>query len=130
MEKNTKMTDVMHNRKRMMKRVFYGMGVLLLLLVCVALLLPRFINTALVKEKLLHGLSQKVSGTVTFRNIAISLFPVPRLVIDQVRIAMPERLDATVATLWDLSRDHPALQRRSEDIQTPGAGPCDCAPCL
>ncbi len=100
MEKNTKMTDVMHNRKRMMKRVFYGMGVLLLLLVCAALLLPRFINTALVKEKLLHGLSQKISGTVTFRNIAISLFPVPRLVIDQVRIAMPERLDATVATLW------------------------------
>jgi hypothetical protein len=93
------MTDAMHHRKRIIKLVFYALGALLLLLVCVALLLPKFINTAFFKEKLLQSVSQRISGTVTLRNIAVSFFPVPRLVIDQVGIAVPEKWNAVVADL-------------------------------
>jgi hypothetical protein len=82
-----------------MKWLSYAAGLILLLLVCMALLLPKFINTALVKEELLRVLSQKISGTVTFRSVAISLFPAPRLIIDQARIAVPGKLDATAATM-------------------------------
>jgi hypothetical protein len=93
------MTDAVHHRKRIIKRVSYTLGVLLLLLMGVALLLPQLINTALFKEKLFQSLSQRISGTVTFRSIAVSFFPVPRLVIDQVGIAVPGKWDAAIANL-------------------------------
>ncbi|MBN2437830.1 MAG: AsmA-like C-terminal domain-containing protein [Deltaproteobacteria bacterium] len=88
-----------HGQKRITKWLSYATGVLLLLLVCIALLLPKFINTDRVKGALLGVLSQKISGTVAFQSVDISLFPVPRLSIDQARIAVPGKLDATVAIL-------------------------------
>ena len=81
------------------KRLSYAAGILLLLLVCAAFLLPKFINTAPVKEELQRILSQKISGNLTFRSIDLSLFPVPRLIMDQPQIALPGRLEASIASL-------------------------------
>ena len=81
------------------KRLSYAAGILLLLLVCAAFLLPKFINTVPVKDELQRILSQKISGTLTFRSIDLSLFPVPRLIMDQPRIALPGRVEASIASL-------------------------------
>jgi len=82
-----------------MKRLSYAAGILLLLLVCAAFLLPKFINTAPVKEEFQRVLSQRISGTVTFRSIDIAFFPVPRLIMHQPRIAVPGRLEASITSL-------------------------------
>jgi hypothetical protein len=89
----------MQKRRRIVKIIGYTAGVLLIVLVCLLLFPSKFINNEWVKKELLQVLSRNISGTVEFRSVAISFFPVPRLSIDQARIAVPGKLDATIANL-------------------------------
>ncbi|MBI5632816.1 MAG: AsmA-like C-terminal domain-containing protein [Nitrospirae bacterium] len=77
-----------------------GTGAVLLLAVAAALLLlPRLINKEMVREKIVHLLSQKISGTVTFQDADISLFPLPRVIIRNVSLNIPEKVSGTIRTV-------------------------------
>ena len=89
----------MINLKRTGKWIACAAGVILLLMLGTALVAPKIINTAVMKEKLLRDLSRKIAGTVTFRSIDVSLFPVPRLIIEEVDISLPRKMEAKIASL-------------------------------
>lgn len=77
-----------------------GAGALLLLGVAAALfLLPRLINKEMVREKIVHLLSQKIAGTVTFQGADISLFPLPRVSIRNASLTIPEKMSGTIRIL-------------------------------
>lgn len=83
--------------KKAVMRVCKWAGVLLLL--CIAALvfvLPRLINREMVREKIVHLLSQKIAGTVTFQNEDISLFPIPRVIVRNASLTIPEKVSGTI----------------------------------
>ncbi|MBI5849096.1 MAG: AsmA-like C-terminal domain-containing protein [Nitrospirae bacterium] len=86
--------------KNSMRRVLIGAGAILLLAVAAALfLLPRLINREMVREKIVHLLSQKIAGTVTFLDLDISLFPLPRVIMRNASLAIPDKLNGTIRTV-------------------------------
>ncbi len=85
--------------KRKFKRLFLFAALLFLSGVTVILLLPRIINTETVKGRLISLLSQKVPGTVYFQSADISLFPVPRVLIQNAGLTVPKKLQATMKTI-------------------------------
>jgi len=86
--------------KRSVRWLCIGAGAILLLCVAAVLfLLPRLINKEIVKEKIVHLLSQKIAGTVTFQDADISLFPLPRVIIRNASLTIPEKVIGTIKTL-------------------------------
>jgi hypothetical protein len=94
-------------------------AVLLLGAAAVFFLLPRLINKEMVREKIVHLLSQKVAGTVTFQDADISLFPLPRVIIRNASLAIPDKVSGTVRTLTVFPELRPLLsgQVRLSKIQ-------------
>ena len=62
-------------------------------------LLPRFINKEMVREKVVHLLSEKISGTVDYEDADVYLFPLPRVVIRNASLTIPEKVNGTIRTL-------------------------------
>lgn len=85
--------------RRIFKRLFLVAAMLFLSAVTAILLLPRIINTETVKSRLISLLSQKVPGTVYFQSADVSLFPVPRVLIRNAGLTVPEKLQATMKTI-------------------------------
>jgi hypothetical protein len=85
--------------KRLFRWLCIGTGLILLLCVVAVLLLPRLINKEMVREKIVHLLSQKIAGTVTFQDADISLFPLPRVIIRNASLTIPEKANGTIRTL-------------------------------
>ncbi len=83
-----------------MRRLCKGAGVVLVLCVAVVLfILPRLIDRHVVREKIVYLLSQKISGTVTLQDADVSLFPVPRVVIRNAGLSIPEKVSGSIRTL-------------------------------
>ncbi len=72
---------------------------MLLLAVVAAFLLPLLINKEMVKEKIVHILSQKIAGAVTFQDADISLIPLPRVIIRNTSMTIPEKVSGTIRTV-------------------------------
>ncbi|MCG6535250.1 MAG: hypothetical protein L7F78_11285, partial [Syntrophales bacterium LBB04] len=100
----------MRNKKKTVKWLTYATGVILFLMLGLAFLAPKLINSSLVKEKLLHDLSRKTGGTITFQALELSLFPVPRLIIKQAGLAIPQKIEATIASLTIYPQVRPLLR--------------------
>jgi hypothetical protein len=89
----------MSNRQKTLKWLTYATGGILLLLLGGVFFAPKLINTEVLKENLRRDLSRKISGTVTFRALELSLFPVPRLNIEGAVLVLPQKMEATIASL-------------------------------
>ena len=86
--------------KKPIRWLCIGTGAILLLGVAAVLfLLPRLINKEMVREKIVHLLSQKVAGRVTFQDADISLFPLPRVIIRNAGLTIPEKVSGTIRSL-------------------------------
>jgi len=85
--------------RKLIRRLSIAAGLVLLLVVATALLLPRLINKEMVREKIVHLLSQKIAGTVTFQDTDISLFPLPRVIIRNASLSIPEKVSGTIRTV-------------------------------
>jgi hypothetical protein len=97
----------MSNRQKMLKWLAYATGVILFLLLGLVFFGPKLINTEWIKENLRQDLSRKISGTVTFRALDLSLFPVPRLIIEGAVLTLPQKMEATIASLQIYPRIKP-----------------------
>ena len=104
-------------RKRIMVRVFGGIGIFLILLSAFLLLLPYIINLEPVKERILTYLSQKVGGRVNFQKVDISYFPHSLVVIHQPSLSIPEKVTGTLVSatvspeIWSLLRGKIRISR-------------------
>ena len=90
----------MADRKKIWRFSAALAGTVLILGVAAALLLlPRLINREVVREKIVHLLSQKIAGTVNFQDADITLFPIPRVIIRNVSLTIPEKVSGTIGSV-------------------------------
>lgn len=86
--------------KKTIRRLCLEAGVVVLLCMAAAvLLLPRFINKEMVREKIVYLLSEKISGTVDFQAANVSLFPLPHVIIRNASLNIPDKVIGTIGTL-------------------------------
>jgi len=77
-----------------------GSTITLLLLIAAALLIaPQFIDSASLKQKIQGVVTAKTGGQIDYQSFNLSYLPRPTIELDQVTLAIPDQLEATVATL-------------------------------
>ena len=76
-----------------------GTGTLLLILLALYFLIPRLVDLNSIREKIKTGISQKIAGTVDFQKMEVSLFPRPRILINQARFSFPGTAEGTIDSL-------------------------------
>jgi hypothetical protein len=87
---------------RQRKILYWTVGVcaaLLALLVTAVLLLPRLVNTELVRSKIESTISQDLGGTLTYDRVALSILPRPRIILRRLKVEIPGKTSAALASL-------------------------------
>ncbi|MBI5074895.1 MAG: AsmA-like C-terminal domain-containing protein [Nitrospirae bacterium] len=85
--------------KKLLRRLYIAAGLILLIGAVAAFLLPRFISREMVREKIVYILSQSIAGTVTFQEADISVFPLPRVIIRNAGLTIPDKVSGTIRTV-------------------------------
>ncbi len=81
-------------------RLWLSAILLLLLLAAAALfLLPQFINTGSIKQKIQAAITEQIDGQVDFQAIDLSYFPRPAIELRQVSLKIPDKVQGTIAAL-------------------------------
>ena len=100
----------MSRRKKAMLALLSALGLIAGLFGAARVLLPRVIALAPVHQRIVTELSQRLGAAVEIRRIRLSAFPLPHVVLDDVRASVPAIFDATVVSaavypdLWALIR--------------------------
>jgi hypothetical protein len=85
------------------KKIAWGVagafGLLAVLLVALAVLMPRWINGEAVKAGILARASRTAGGTVRYERLDLAWFPRPRIVVRRLELAVPHRAAGTVESL-------------------------------
>ncbi len=71
-----------------------GLALIVVLLIAAALLLPRFVDGAALCARISGRLYQQPGATAQCETVTLALFPTPHVVLDQVRLSVPETVDA------------------------------------
>jgi len=74
-------------------------GIIIIFLLTLVLLSPRFINVEAVKEKIVASVSQKLKGNVDVQKVDISFFPRPHVIIHQARLSLRGKTRGTIESL-------------------------------
>jgi hypothetical protein len=98
----------MTKRKKLLSWVA-GVGALLILLLALSFLIPRLAELDSVREKIQAVISQKIAGTVDFQQMEVSLFPRPRMRINQARFSFQGAAEGTIDSLMVYPRILPLL---------------------
>ena len=72
---------------------------LLLLMVAALLLVPQFIDSASIKQKIQAAVTEQTGGQVDYQEIDLSYLPRLAIELHQVTLAIPDQVQATVAAL-------------------------------
>ncbi len=121
--------------KRQRRILYWTAGVcaaLLALLVTAAMLLPRLVNTELVRSKIESTISRDLGGTLTYDRVALSILPRPRIVLRKLKIEVPGTFSAALSSLdiypallplihGDLQITEVHLERPGVTVLLPGA---------
>jgi hypothetical protein len=77
-----------------------GIGSALLALLAIAvMLLPRLVNTELVRSKIESTISRDLGGTLAYDRVALSIIPHPRIVLRQLKVEIPGKASVALASL-------------------------------
>lgn len=95
--------------RRIVKRLWFFSGLLLLCAVVAVFLLPRLINTEMVRGRVTSILSHKLSGSVSFQDADVSLFPVPSVTIRNASLTIPDKLHGTISAITVFPKVLPLL---------------------
>ncbi len=81
-------------------RVWLTTILILLLLAAGSLfILPQFINTASVRQRIQAAITERIDGQLEFQAIELSYFPLPAIELHQVTLNIPEKVQGTIAVL-------------------------------
>ncbi|HEX7519391.1 MAG TPA: hypothetical protein VF325_03835, partial [Candidatus Deferrimicrobium sp.] len=89
----------MRDWKKIALGVAGAFGLLAVLLVTLAVLMPRWINGEAVKAAILARASRVAGGTVRYERLDLSWFPRPRIVVRRLELAIPHRAAGAVESL-------------------------------
>ena len=93
------MKESMVRRNKLLSRLAGALGVLIIILLAFFFLLPKLVDLNSIREKIKTGISQKISGTIDFQKMEVSLFPRPRILINQARFSFPGTAHGTINSL-------------------------------
>jgi hypothetical protein len=93
------MKESMHKGKKFFLWITGGIAALLIILLALSFLLPRLVDLNSIREKIKTGISQKIAGTVDYRKMEVTLFPRPRILINQARFSFPGTAEGTIDSL-------------------------------
>lgn len=85
--------------KQVRFRLSGAVVLLVLLLVTAALLAERFLSAPVIKEKIQQTVAAETGVQLDYRKIELSYFPSPTIELQQLSLAMPDRIQGTVAAL-------------------------------
>jgi hypothetical protein len=95
------------------RRFFWLLGafvaLVVVLLVTLTILLPRFINSADFKKRIATRVSEQMGGRVTFEAVDLSIFPLLHVVIRQASLTIPAKTAGTIESLHVYSEILPLL---------------------
>ena len=74
-------------------------GFLAILIFAVTVVVPLYLNSAAVKNKIQTAVQEKLGGKVSYEKIDISLFPRPRVTIEGLSLAYPRTFRGTLRSL-------------------------------
>jgi hypothetical protein len=80
----------MPNRKNIVSFLTRSLLVFIFLALVVMVFTPRLINLEMVKKTIRENISNNVGGRITYRNLKLSYFPRPHVVIHGAEISIPE----------------------------------------
>ncbi len=80
----------MPNRKNIISFLTRSLLVFIFLAVVVMVFTPGLINLEMVKKTIKENISSNVGGRITYRNLKLSYFPRPHVVIREAEISLPE----------------------------------------
>ena len=80
----------MRNRKKIISFLTKSLLVFIFLAVVVMVFTPSLINLEMVKKTIKENISNNVGGRITYRNLKLSYFPRPHVVIHGAEISIPE----------------------------------------
>jgi hypothetical protein len=89
----------MTKRKKIAIWVMGVIGALLALLLILMLLLPRIINLEPIKQRIIVRISREVGGELDYRNVDLSFFPRPRVIIHKGSLSIPGKIVGTLDSL-------------------------------
>jgi len=89
----------MSGRKKIARGVAGAVGLVAVLLVALAVLMPRWINGEAVKSGIQNRASRAAGGTVRYERLEIAWFPRPRIVVRRLELTIPHRAAGTVESL-------------------------------
>ena len=84
------------NRSETVRAAGVGIAVILVLAAIAALVAPKLIKLAPLREQLVTQLSGQLHAKVGLASLRVSLFPLPHLVLDHLRLSVPPTLDVTI----------------------------------
>src|SRR5208337_5655055 len=97
------------NLKKFLLWTTGSMGIILIILLALYSLGPKFINSEFMREKIKAGISQKIAGAMDFQKMDVSLLPYPRIVISRVNFSFQGTAEGTIDSLRIYPRVFPLL---------------------
>jgi hypothetical protein len=86
----------MSKRKNIIGWLVKSLLVFIFLIVVAVVFAPRLINLEMVKDRIKEKISTDVGGRITYRNLKLSYFPRPRVVIQKAQISIPDSLSIDI----------------------------------
>jgi len=86
----------MRNRKKIISFLAKSLLVFIFLAVVVMVFTPSLINLEMVKKTIKENISSNLGGRMTYRNLKLSYFPRPHVVIHGAEISIPESYAITI----------------------------------
>ena len=88
--------------------------VLIFLIFVVVVFTPRLINLEMVKKNIKEKISSDIGGRITYRNLKLSFFPRPHVVIHKSEISIPDSFTINIQWMRIYPRILPLLRGRLE----------------
>jgi hypothetical protein len=76
-----------------------SIAALLLLMVAALLVVPRFIDYAVIERKIQAAVTRQTGGQIDYQGIGLSYFPRPSIELRQVTLSIPNLAEGTIAAL-------------------------------
>lgn len=100
----------MSHVNRMARVGLAGLALVLVMLLGAALVVPRLINLAPLRERITAQLAQQLGAKVGCDSLSLSLLPRPAAVLRQLSVSIPGTIDMKIATVSASPRLLPLLQ--------------------
>ena len=104
----------MSNNNKIIGWLIKSLLVLIFLIVVVVVFTPRLINLEMVKTNIKEKISNDIGGRIAYRNLKLSFFPRPHVVIHKSKVSIPDSFTINIQWMRIYPRILPLFRGRLE----------------